>query len=245
MGIINIERVKIGDKISIDPNAVVGYFQFGNWSGSEEIPKTIIGNECIIEPFVVVYAGAEIGDRAKLFSGSNVYSWVKIGSEFFLGNGASVREHVSIGNHVKIGTNSVILPHVKLEDRVSIHSLAMIGEHVQIREGAWIGPGVMIYNTIHPKAYRCPEKERCDVEGAPVIGRHVRIGGGSIINPFVTIGDYAVVASGSVVTTDVPENAVVVGSPARIIKKGDLVICRYDDNNGVYSIEELKARLEQ
>ncbi|MCM3781682.1 sugar O-acetyltransferase [Neobacillus mesonae] len=89
---------------------------------------------------------------------------------------------------------------------------------VRIGKNCMLAPGVHIYTATHPldPVSRC---ERFEEYGIPVtIGDNVWIGGRAIINPGVTIGNNVVVASGAVVTKDVPDNVVVGGNPARIIK---------------------------
>ena len=80
-----------------------------------------------------------------------------------------------------------------------------------------IAPGVHIYTATHPLT---AAERNSGVEYAkPVkIGHNCWIGGRSVINPGVTIGDNVVIASGAVVTKDVPDNAVVAGVPAVIIR---------------------------
>lgn len=89
---------------------------------------------------------------------------------------------------------------------------------IRIGDNCFMGPGVHIYTATHPID---PVERTGGAEYAiPVrIGHNVWIGGRAIINPGVTIGDNAVIASGAVVTRDVPENVVVAGSPARVIKQ--------------------------
>lgn len=91
---------------------------------------------------------------------------------------------------------------------------------VVIGDNCMLAPGVHIYTATHPLM---PDERNSGLEyGKPVnIGNNVWIGGRSVINPGVTIGDNAVVASGAVVTKDVPANVVVGGNPARIIKRID------------------------
>ncbi len=91
---------------------------------------------------------------------------------------------------------------------------------VEIGDNCMLAPGVHIYTATHPLT---PDERNSGLEyGKPVkIGHNVWLGGRSVINPGVTIGDNVVVASGAVVTKDVPDNVVVGGNPARIIKRID------------------------
>lgn len=91
---------------------------------------------------------------------------------------------------------------------------------VHIGDNCMLAPGVHIYTATHPLD---AETRNSGVEfGKPVtIGHNVWIGGRAVINPGVTIGDNVVVGSGSVVTKDIPANAVVAGNPARVIKMLD------------------------
>lgn len=88
---------------------------------------------------------------------------------------------------------------------------------VSIGKNCLLGPGVHIYTACHPLN---AEERRSGAEyGKPVtIGENVWIGGRAVINPGVAIGNNAVIASGAVVTRDVPADAVVGGNPARVIK---------------------------
>lgn len=88
---------------------------------------------------------------------------------------------------------------------------------IDIGDNCMIAPGVHIYTATHPVD---AELRNSGVEYAkPVkIGHNCWIGGRAVINPGVTIGDNVVVASGAVVTKDVPDNVVVAGVPARVIE---------------------------
>lgn len=88
---------------------------------------------------------------------------------------------------------------------------------IRIGDNCLIAPGVHIYTANHPLT---PVERTSGIEyGKPVtIGNNVWIGGRAIINPGVQIGDNVVVASGAVVTKNVPDNVVVGGNPAKIIK---------------------------
>lgn len=86
---------------------------------------------------------------------------------------------------------------------------------ITIEEGVLIGHNVVLATINHALE---PEKNRINCYAPIHIGKHVWIGSNAVILPGVTIGDWAVVAAGAVVTKDVPARTVVGGSPARIIK---------------------------
>ncbi|MGE6486732.1 maltose acetyltransferase domain-containing protein [Paenisporosarcina sp. NPDC076898] len=89
---------------------------------------------------------------------------------------------------------------------------------VRIGDNCFVAPGVHIYTATHP--IHPIERNTMREYGKPItIGDNVWIGGRSIINPGVMIGDNVVIASGAVVTKDVPANVIVGGNPARVIKK--------------------------
>jgi len=89
---------------------------------------------------------------------------------------------------------------------------------IRIGENCFIAPGVHIYTATHPIDPR--ERISGTEFGKPVtIGDNVWIGGRAVINPGVKIGNNVVIASGAVVTKDVPDNVVIGGNPAKIIKQ--------------------------
>lgn len=88
---------------------------------------------------------------------------------------------------------------------------------VTIGDNAFIGPNVSIYTVCHP--LEAEERNKIIEWAKPVtIGDSVWIGGNAVILPGVTVGHNVVIGAGAVVTKDVPDNVVVVGNPARILK---------------------------
>lgn len=118
---------------------------------------------------------------------------------------------VRFGPNVSLGIN------VSIAENVLIYRTAP----VTIGDDTMIAPNVIIHTSTHDYNYHPMWTRRID---RPVeIGKHVWIGCGAIILPGVKIGDYAVIAAGSVVTAHVPSSAIVAGNPARIIKYRDMV----------------------
>lgn len=124
-----------------------------------------------------------------------------------VGEGAFIRPpfYCDYGTNIRLGAGAFLNFNCTVLDVVE----------VVIGDGTQIGPGVQILTADHP---RDPAERAGGLEwGVPVrIGRNVWIGGGAIILPGVTVGDDAVIGSGSVVTKDVPTGATVVGNPARV-----------------------------
>ncbi|MEU6407331.1 sugar O-acetyltransferase [Microbispora sp. NPDC046933] len=127
-----------------------------------------------------------------------------------LGEGAVVRPplYVDYGENITIGARTFVNYNLTALDVAPI----TIGEDCQI------GPNVQLLTPTHPVD---PEPRRAKLEAAePItIGDNVWIGGGAIILPGVTIGDNSVIGAGAVVTRDVGANVVVVGNPARVIRR--------------------------
>ncbi|ARQ07973.1 Acetyltransferase [Macrococcoides canis] len=122
--------------------------------------------------------------------------------------------HVEVNIRVDYGYNIYVG-----ENFYSNHDLTILDvAPVTIGDNCMVAPGVHIYTATHPID---PMERNSGLEYAKpvVIGDNCWIGGRSIINPGVTIGNNVVIASGTVVTKDVPDNVVVAGVPAKVIKQ--------------------------
>ncbi|WP_130868532.1 DapH/DapD/GlmU-related protein [Intestinimonas massiliensis (ex Afouda et al. 2020)] len=114
--------------------------------------------------------------------------------------------YTDCGKNIHVGKNVFINMGCKFQDQGGIF----------IGDGALIGHNVMLATLNHAKS----PKDRASMIPAPIrIGRNVWIGSNATVLPGVTIGDGAIVAAGAVVDKDVPENAIVGGVPAKIIRR--------------------------
>jgi len=185
-------NVSIGSGGTLGDFTIIGEPPRGKAAG--ELP-TVIGAGAIIRSHTVVYAGNRIGDR------------------FETGHGVLIREENQIGHEVSIGSHTVVEHHVVIGDSVRIHSNAFIPEYSVLEAECWIGPGVIFTNARYPRSL----KTKARLQG-PVIKSRAKIGAGAVLLPGVTVGQDALVGAGAVVVSDVPDRAVVVGNPARVIK---------------------------
>lgn len=146
-----------------------------------------------IHPSAIIDEGASIGDDTRVWHWTHVSSGAVIGAGCSLGQGVFVGPGVSIGHGVKVQNNVSVYEGVTLED------------------GVFCGPSVVFTNVINPRA----EVERKREYRPTRVCRGATLGANATIVCGVTIGEYAFVAAGAVVSRDVPAYALVVGVPAR------------------------------
>jgi UDP-2-acetamido-3-amino-2,3-dideoxy-glucuronate N-acetyltransferase len=126
----------------------------------------------------------------------------------------------TIGDDTKIGTFVEIQKNVIVGSRCKISSHSFLCEGVILEDEVFIGHGVMFTNDLYPRAANEDGSLKTDADWDVTktqVKRCGSIGSNATILPGVTIGEKAVVGAGAVVTCDVPDYAIVVGVPARII----------------------------
>ena len=116
--------------------------------------------------------------------------------------------YVDYGSHITVGARCF----------ANFGLVALDVARITIGDDVQLGPNVQLLTPTHP-VEPVARREKWEAAQAITIGDNVWVGGGAIICPGVTIGDDSVVGAGSVVTKDVPAGVVVVGNPARVIRK--------------------------
>lgn len=136
-----------------------------------------------------------------------------------IGSGTRLWQFVVVLPGAKIGADCNICAHVLIEndvivgDRVTVKSGVQLWDGLRIEDDVFIGPNVTFTNDPFPRSKQYPA-------AFPVttVKAGASIGGGATILPGITIGRHAMVGAGAVVTRSVPDGAVVVGNPARIVR---------------------------
>ena len=194
---ITIARTAIVDpRVELGDGSTIGEFALLGSPTTDALPPLRVGRDATIRSHSVVYHGNVIGDR------------------FQTGHGVLIRESNVIGDDVSIGTHSIVEHHVELGDRVRVHSNAFIPEFSVVEEGAWIGPSVTFTNARYPLG----RNAKANLRG-PIVRAGAKIGANATLLPGVVVGRDALVGAGSVVVRDVPDGAVVVGNPARVVRQ--------------------------
>lgn len=150
-----------------------------------------------VNPHAVVDDNVEIGEGTKIWHFSHVQSGSKIGKKCVLGQNVNVANDVIIGNFVKIQNNVSVYEGVELEDYV------------------FCGPSMVFTNILDPRC-KYPQVGK-EFYIKTVVKEGASLGANSTVVCGHTIGKFAFVGAGAVVTKDIPDYALVVGNPARVI----------------------------
>ncbi len=143
-----------------------------------------------------------------------------------------IREQASIGKNCNIGKSAYIDTEVKIGNNVKIQNFATIYKGVEIEDDVFIGPSVVFTNDLYPRAFIWGEETIIPT----IVKKGASIGANSTIICGVTIGEYAMIGAGSVVTKNVPSFGLVYGTPALL--KGFVCYCGKRLSKIIEDIEE-------
>ncbi len=155
-----------------------------------------------MESYLCVAADVKLGRDVRLAKFINLYG-CEVGDETKIGAFVEVQKNARIGCHCKISSHTFICEGVTIEDNV------------------FVGHGVAFINDTYPRATTSNGQLQTEADWEverTLVRKGASIGSGSTILSKVTIGENAIVGAGSVVTRDVPPNAIVAGNPARILR---------------------------
>ena len=152
-----------------------------------------IADSATIHPTAIVDAGAHIG------ADTRIWHWVHICSGAHIGAGCSFGQNVFVGNDVRIGNN------VKVQNNVSVY------DAVTLEDDVFCGPSMVFTNVHNPRAAVI----RKDEYRHTLVKQGASIGANATIVCGCTIGRYAFIGAGAVITKDVPDFALMAGVPAR------------------------------
>ena len=148
---------------------------------------------------VYLHSTAVVDKTARIGKGTKIWHFVHVREKTEIGKNCVLGHSVYVGRGVKIGN------HVKLENRATIY------QGVKIEDNVFVGPHVTFTNDLYPRSYNSDWRI---VE--TLVKKGASIGAGSTIMCGVTIGDYAMIGAGSMLTKNLPPHALAYGNPAKI-----------------------------
>ena len=181
-----------------------------------------------------IHASAEVSNRAVIDSGTKIWHEVQ------------VREGVRIGRNCVVGKGSYIDFNVLVGDNVKIQNGCYVYHGATLEDGVFLGPGVVLTNDKFPRAINPDGSLKTDddwVVGKTLVKRGASLGARAVVLPEVTIGVFAMVGAGAVVTKDVPDYGLVIGNPARLV--GFVCSCGARLNDGEIVGDEVRVLCRQ
>jgi UDP-2-acetamido-3-amino-2,3-dideoxy-glucuronate N-acetyltransferase len=175
-------------------------------------------NSAYVEPVSGRRQADGVDASARVHQSAEVEEGARVGADTIIWGLTHLRAGAVVGTGCTIGRSVFVDEDVVLGDRVKVQNHALLYRPARIGDEVFIGPAVVLTNDRYPRAVNVDgtPKTTADWRAAGVVLRSgCSIGARSVLLPGVTVGRWAMVAAGSVVTQDVPDYALVAGVPAR------------------------------
>jgi UDP-2-acetamido-3-amino-2,3-dideoxy-glucuronate N-acetyltransferase len=216
-GLLVGEGVQLPDDIELGANVVI-HAGVALAAGVRIQDAAIVGKALVVgrrsQARLRGHERTFIGEGATIAAGAVVVAGAAIDAGAFIGDQAHVRERAVVGGNSAVGRGTAVDNDVVVGERVRIQTGCYITAFSRVEDDVFVGPGVYTFNDNVMGRH---------AKGAPLSGptlrRASRIGGGAMILPGIEIGEEAFVATGSVVTRDVPPRTLVMGSPAKFVRE--------------------------
>ena len=154
-----------------------------------------------------IHESSYLDDNVSIGIGTKIWHFSHIQSGSVIGESCSIGQNVNVGNNVIIGN------HVKIQNNVSVY------EGVELEDYVFCGPSMVFTNIKVPRS-EFPQRGT-EFYMKTLVKKSASIGANATIVCGVTIGEYALIGSGSVVTKDIPPYALAIGNPAKVIGQVD------------------------
>jgi acetyltransferase-like isoleucine patch superfamily enzyme len=197
-------NVRLGSHVTVFPGAVIGRPPVSSGATARQVDVTellpvVIGDHCVIGAHAVIYMNVRIGERSMICDMAGVREECEIGEATIIAMGVTVNYRTKIGSRVKVMDNTHLTGNMLIEDDVFIST--------------------QVTTTNDNAMGRRPPAGKDWTGRGPILRRFATIGQGACLLPGVEIGRNAMVGAGAVVTRDVPPETLVLGVPARVVRK--------------------------
>ena len=159
-----------------------------------------------------------IDPSARIHASADLEAEVSVGPRTSIWHRAQIRTGARIGAECIVGRDAFIDEGVEIGDRVKIQNAALVYHGVTVEDGVFIGPNAILTNDRFPRSITATGElaRAADWAVSPILLRTgCSIGAGAVVVAGLTVGRFATVGAGAVVTRDVPDHALVAGNPAR------------------------------
>ena len=166
---------------------------------------------------IFIHPTAEVSEQAQIGDGTKIWNLAQVREDSIIG------ENCIISKNVYIDTKAVLGNRVKVQNNVNVY------HGVEVEDDVFLGPSMTFTNDLFPRAFN----EDWEITNT-YVKKGASIGANATIVCGTSIGEYAMVGSGSVVTKDIPDHVIAYGNPCRVVRKNESSLkCRIFNHSTV------------